>query len=167
MKKLENEPTDSGKRLWFVSDTYNSGVVGMMQALRMEPAGSKVRYLFCSELDSTAQKPTVEQLKKTVVPLDLYENTFRSGQLGFFAYRDLDSTYMKKDAHADDAFVTVPTLGDPSSAHWASTNKEVLGVDDFMRKEKDKFVNVYYATVNDRDVAFANGEFTRTADTLS
>ncbi|XP_035825349.1 fatty acid synthase-like, partial [Aplysia californica] len=44
MALLEAEPADSGKRLWLVSETMNSGVVGFVQCLRREPGGDKVRF---------------------------------------------------------------------------------------------------------------------------
>jgi len=168
MIKIESEPKESGKRLWLVSDTYNCGVVGMVQTLRKEPGGEKVRLVLNTELDSTVQKAdlSIEHLKKTVVPLDLYQNVFRGGQYGFFSTKNLDATYVKENATCEDAYVTVPTVGDPASAHWSSSRKAVLAIDDSMDSDKDKFANVYYTAVNDRDVAYANGEIPRSADTL-
>ena len=59
---------------------------------------------------------------------------------------------------APDAYVSVPTVGDPSSAKWVSSNEELLAMDDFREQDKDKYVTVYYAAVNDRDILNNNGE---------
>ncbi|XP_035825335.1 fatty acid synthase [Aplysia californica] len=135
------------------------------QCLRKEPGGDKVRFALCSNLEETTDKAdlSIERLQKTVVGLDLYQNVFRDGRWGFFARKPLDTSF-KNSARAADAYVTVPVIGDPSSARWTSSGKEMLATDDFMERDNDKFCSVYYSALNDRDILCAHGKIPKTAD---
>ncbi|XP_035825333.1 fatty acid synthase-like, partial [Aplysia californica] len=70
----------------------------------------------------------------------------------------------KNSARATDAYVTVPVIGDPSSALWASSGKETLAIDDFMERDNDMVCSVYYSAVNDRDILWALGNIPKTQD---
>ncbi|KAM8947762.1 fatty acid synthase isoform 2-T2 [Pelodytes ibericus] len=146
--------TSVEQSVWLTSmNQANSGIVGMVNCLRQEPGGHRIRGLFYSDEKIKAQSNGLpEQERQQLVLKDLVMNVYCNGEWG--AYRHIP---FQKDQTQDEtafAFVNVLTRGDLSTLRWIasplrhfqSTNPNV------------KLCKVYYASLNFRDIMLATGK---------
>ncbi|KAM5273320.1 fatty acid synthase [Ctenodactylus gundi] len=132
-----------------------SGVVGLVNCLRREPDGHRIRCILLSNLSSTAPVPKVEpgssELQK-VLEGDLVMNVYRDGAWGAFRHFHLEQGKPKElTAHA---FVNVLTRGDLSSIRWVCSPLK------FSQPVSSgtQLCTVYYASLNFRDIMLATGK---------
>ncbi|XP_004639517.1 fatty acid synthase [Octodon degus] len=132
-----------------------SGVVGMVNCLRKEPGGHRIRCILLSNLSSMSRVPKMDpgsaELQK-VLEGDLVMNVYRDGTWGAFRHFLLEQDKPKEQtAHA---FVNVLTRGDLSSIHWVcSPLKYARPISPEMQ-----LCTVYYASLNFRDIMLATGK---------
>ncbi|NXA99354.1 FAS synthase, partial [Cnemophilus loriae] len=133
----------------------NSGILGMVNCLRLEAEGHRIRCVFISNLTpSSAVPPTsLSSLEmQKIVQKDLVMNVYRDGKWGSFRHLPLQQAQPQE--LTEYAYVNVLTRGDLSSLRWIvsplrhfhTTNPNVL------------LCKVYYASLNFRDIMLATGK---------
>lgn len=147
---------DSSRPVWLTAvGCTTSGVVGMVNCLRKEPGGHRVRCILVSNLSSTSPVPKMDpgstELQK-VLQGDLVMNVYRDGAWGAFRHFPLEHDQPKEQT--EHAYVNVLTRGDLSSIRWVCsplrhTPASSPGV---------QLCTVYYASINFRDIMLATGK---------
>ncbi|XP_028643680.1 fatty acid synthase [Grammomys surdaster] len=146
----------SSQPVWLTAmDCPTSGVVGLVNCLRKEPGGHRIRCILLSNLSNTSQVPKLDpgssELQK-VLENDLVMNVYRDGAWGAFRHFQLGQDKPKEQtAHA---FVNVLTRGDLASIRWVSSPlKHTQPV-----SSGAQLCTVYYASLNFRDIMLATGK---------
>ncbi|KAM5309029.1 fatty acid synthase [Glossophaga mutica] len=154
---LKSILADSSSRpVWLTAvGCATSGVVGMVNCLRKEPGGHRVRCILVSNLSSTSPVPKMDpssaELQK-VLQGDLVMNVCRDGAWGAFRHFPLESKPPQEQT--EHAFVNVLTRGDLSSIRWVCSplcHAPASGPD-------TQLCTVYYASLNFRDIMLATGK---------
>ncbi|KAM6175935.1 fatty acid synthase [Erethizon dorsatum] len=132
-----------------------SGVVGMVNCLRKEPGGHRIRCILLSNLSSTSRVPKMDpgsaELQK-VLKGDLVMNVYRDGAWGAFRHFFLEQDKPKEQtAHA---FVSILTRGDLSSIRWVCSPLKYAQP----TSPETQLCTVYYASLNFRDIMLATGK---------
>ncbi|XP_073462807.1 fatty acid synthase [Aquarana catesbeiana] len=148
LKELMADSTDH--HIWLTAlKQPNSGIVGMVNCLRQEPGGHRLRCIFNSEVEAyEVPDKELQQLQGK----DLVMNVYYGGKWGSFRH-----VPFQKDQAQDNtqfAFVNVLTRGDLSTLRWIAsplrhfqpTNPNV------------QLCKVYYASLNFRDIMLATGK---------
>ncbi|KAL1765601.1 fatty acid synthase [Sigmodon hispidus] len=112
--------TSSSQPVWLTAmDCPTSGVVGLVNCLRKEPGGHRIRCILLSNLSSTSHTPKLDpgssELQK-VLENDLVMNVYRDGAWGAFRHFLLEQD--KPEEQTAHAFVNVLTRGDLASIRW-------------------------------------------------
>ncbi|XP_063817309.1 fatty acid synthase [Pseudophryne corroboree] len=151
VESLKNSMADTtDDHIWLTSMKQpNSGIVGMLNCLRQEPGGHRIRCIFNSDVKSyDVSDNELQQLQHK----DLVMNVYQGGKWGAFRH----VSFHKEQAQDKTAFafVNVLTRGDLSTLRWIAsplrnfqpTNPNV------------KLCKVYYASLNFRDIMLATGK---------
>ncbi|NWU85061.1 FAS synthase, partial [Onychorhynchus coronatus] len=146
----------SEQPVWLTATSCgNSGILGMVNCLRLEAEGHRIRCVFISNLNSSSAVPPTSlsslEMQK-IVQNDLVMNVYRDGKWGSF--RHLPLRQAQTQELTEYAYVNVLTRGDLSSLHWIvsplrhfhTTNHNIL------------LCKVYYASLNFRDIMLATGK---------
>lgn len=132
-----------------------SGIVGLVNCLRKEPGGHRVRCVLVSNLDDSTPVPEVEpgsEGLRRVLRGDLVMNVFRDGVWGAFRHFPLEQE--RPEEPTEHAFVNVLTRGDLSSIRWVcSPLHHAPRVGPGMQ-----LCTVSYASLNFRDIMLATGK---------
>nr|XP_006635198.2 PREDICTED: fatty acid synthase isoform X1 [Lepisosteus oculatus] len=153
LKSTLAEPSDSP--VWLTAETGNKGVVGMVNCLRQEPGGQRIRCAFVSNLEASSAAPVLCPTHKdmqVILQRDLTMNVYRDGQWGTFRHNLIQQELSEE--WTEQAYVNVLTRGDLSSLRWivsplrhfTATNPNV------------QLCRVYYASLNFRDIMLATGK---------
>lgn len=153
LKATMAESSDSP--VWLTASNAHCGIVGMVNCLRQEPDGNRIRCAFVSNLNESSATPSLQPTHKSmqaVLEGDLVMNVFRDGQWGVFRHqivtRDLNEELTEQ------AYVNVLTRGDLSSLRWiASPLRHFVDSDPNV-----KLCRVYYSSLNFRDIMLATGK---------
>uniref|UniRef100_A0A4W2HXW4 Fatty acid synthase n=1 Tax=Bos indicus x Bos taurus TaxID=30522 RepID=A0A4W2HXW4_BOBOX len=154
---LKNILADSSSRpVWLMAvGCTTSGVVGLVNCLRKEPDGHRIRCVLVSNLNSTSPIPETDpkslELQK-VLQSDLVMNVYRDGAWGAFRHFPLEQD--KPEEQTEHAFINVLTRGDLSSIRWVCSP---------LRHSQPtapgfQFCTIYYASLNFRDIMLATGK---------
>ncbi|KAK6328250.1 hypothetical protein J4Q44_G00002280 [Coregonus suidteri] len=153
LKATLAEPSDSP--VWLTATQTHSGVVGMVNCLRQEPGGNRVRCAFVSNLCESSAVPTLQPTHssmRSVLEGDLCMNVFRDGQWGVFRHQ-LISQDLSEEL-TEQAYVNVLTRGDLSSLRWiASPLRHFVA-----SSPNVQLCRVYYSSLNFRDIMLATGK---------
>lgn len=150
---LDKSAEKSGKRVWLVAnDSPNNGIVGLVNCLRKEVGGERVRCLFCpSGEGKPGDNLTTEILKK-----DLVMNIYRNGAYGSFRHFLLDS--VEEWAETEHAYLDMKTKGDLSSMRWVEGDHKFWPTLPASAKSpKQILCSTYYSALNFKDVMVATG----------
>ncbi|XP_033100036.1 fatty acid synthase-like [Anneissia japonica] len=97
-KISEGEENNSTERVWLVAEQVsNAGVVGMVNCLRQEPGGQRVRCIFNGDLDGSDNfdlSPS-NKMMSDVLKRDLVMNVYRNGQIGSFRHNALSKASVR------------------------------------------------------------------------
>ncbi|XP_053424237.1 fatty acid synthase isoform X2 [Nycticebus coucang] len=154
---LKSILTDSSSRpVWLTATNCStSGVVGLVNCLRKEPGGHRIRCILLSNLSSTSSSPEVHpgsvELQK-VLQGDLVMNVYRDGAWGAFRHFPLEQD--KPEEQTAHAFVNVLTRGDLSSIRWVCSPLSHAPP----TSPSTQLCTVYYASLNFRDIMLATGK---------
>ncbi|XP_052513198.1 fatty acid synthase [Budorcas taxicolor] len=154
---LKNILADSSSRpVWLMAvGCTTSGVVGLVNCLRKEPDGHRIRCVLVSNLHSTSPIPEIApkslELQK-VLQSDLVMNVYRDGAWGAFRHFPLEQD--KPEEQTEHAFINVLTRGDLSSIRWVCSP---------LRHSQStgpgvQLCTIYYASLNFRDIMLATGK---------
>ncbi|KAK9406948.1 fatty acid synthase [Crotalus adamanteus] len=132
-----------------------SGVVGMVNCLRQEPGGHRIRCLFISNLDAASPSPPTNSSAKemqTILKNDLVMNIYRDGKWGSFRHLPLKQAQSLEVTEY--AFVNVLTRGDLSSLRWISSPLQHFSTS----SPNVQLCKIHYASLNFRDIMLATGK---------
>lgn len=149
-------------RVWILSHGQpTSGIIGLVNCLRQEPGGDKIRCIFhpnssSGKVDRCAVDPegSLMSLYPSVVKKDLVMNVFKNGQWGSFRHVPLDNDITGRLVDVDHAYINVLTRGDLSSLRWIESP---LKYHDPKKNPNFSLCHVYYAPLNFRDIMLATG----------
>ncbi|KAF4106419.1 fatty acid synthase [Onychostoma macrolepis] len=141
--------------VWLIATKGHNGVVGMVNCLRQEPGGNRIRCAFVSNLSKDAEVPSLVPTQKEMKALlkkDLVMNVYRDGQWGVFRHQLL--TQELSEELTDQAYVNVLTRGDLSSLRWIASPLR-----HFVPSNPNvQLCRVYYSSLNFRDIMLATGK---------
>lgn len=149
--------TSSSQPVWLTAmNCPTSGVVGLVNCLRKEPGGHRIRCILLSNLSSTSHVPKLDpgssELQK-VLESDLVMNVYRDGAWGAFRHFQLEQD--KPEEQTAHAFVNVLTRGDLASIRWVSSPLKHMQPP---LSSGAQLCTVYYASLNFRDIMLATGK---------
>lgn len=133
------------ENLWLVSSgDASSGILGLLNCLRKEPGGEKIRCLFVPEGKAV--------ISSTLLAHDLAVNVCFDGVWGTYRHLSLGQLAPQPSKHA---LLNVATRGDLASLTWFQMGSlhSYDKADDGLR-----LCEVYYAPLNFRDVMLATGK---------
>uniref|UniRef100_A0A8D2NBI8 Fatty acid synthase n=1 Tax=Zonotrichia albicollis TaxID=44394 RepID=A0A8D2NBI8_ZONAL len=146
----------SEKPVWLTATSCaNSGILGMVNCLRLEAEGHRIRCVFISNLNSSSAVPPTSlsslEMQK-IVQKDLVMNVYRDGKWGSFRHLTLQQAQPQE--LTEYAYVNVLTRGDLSSLRWI-----VSPLRHFHTTDPNVLLcKVYYASLNFRDIMLATGK---------
>nr|XP_025034359.1 fatty acid synthase [Pelodiscus sinensis] len=146
----------SEQPVWLTATSCgHSGVVGMVNCLRQEPRGHRIRCLFVSNLHSSSSvpptSPSAMEMQK-ILQGDLVMNVYRDGEWGSFKHFLLQQAQPQE--MTDYAYVNVLTRGDLSSLRWIASPLRHFRT----TSPNIQLCRVYYASLNFRDIMLATGK---------
>ncbi|GFW74416.1 fatty acid synthase [Trichonephila clavipes] len=144
------------KRIWLVSEGTNySGVVGLVNCLRLEPGGSSIRCVFISEGASALPKfNTHTRFYKEILGNDLTMNVFKSNSWG--SYRHFKMSEGAQSIEMEHAYLDLMIRGNLSSLTWIDSPLK------YVTQSSDTLLcHVYYAPLNFKDVMLATGKLSQ------
>ncbi|KAL6475465.1 hypothetical protein MHYP_G00165050 [Metynnis hypsauchen] len=145
----------SEKPVWLTASQGHNGVVGMVNCLRQEPGGHRIRSMFVSNLKKSSEAPLLLLTNKDIEPVlqkDLSMNVYRDGQWGAFRHQLLPQDLSEE--LTEQAYVNVLTRGDLSSLRWIASPLR-----HFVPSNPNvQLCRVYYASLNFRDIMLATGK---------
>ncbi|KAK7134929.1 hypothetical protein R3I93_018135 [Phoxinus phoxinus] len=141
--------------VWLIATKGHNGVVGMVNCLRQEPGGNRIRCAFVSNLSKDAAVPSLvptEKGMKALLKKDLVMNVYRDGLWGVFRHQLL--TQDLSEELIEQAYVNVLTRGDLSSLRWIASPLR-----HFVPSNPNvQLCRVYYSSLNFRDIMLATGK---------
>ncbi|NXI49651.1 FAS synthase, partial [Chloroceryle aenea] len=155
VESLKGVLADPSEQLVWLTATScgNSGILGMVNCLRLEAEGHRIRCVFVSNLNpSSAVPPTsLSSLEmQKIVQNDLVMNVYRDGKWGSFRHLPLQQAQPQE--LTEYAYVNTLTRGDLSSLRWI-----VSPLQHFRATSAVQLCKVYYASLNFRDIMLATG----------
>ncbi|XP_032822786.2 fatty acid synthase [Petromyzon marinus] len=160
VEQLKDELLAESEGPVFLTSTAcaHSGIVGMVNCLRQEPGGQRIRSLFVSNLEAGSKSPSLpsSSIPAAVIQKDLVMNVWRDGVWGSFRHQLIPSGGASGTSVATEyAYVNVLTRGDLSSLAWiASPLRHFSSSSSSMVQ----LCRVYYASLNFRDIMLATGK---------
>lgn len=155
---------EEGENIWLIAqDSPTNGLIGLVNCLRFESGGSRVRSVF----NQTGDTKLVDQLLPELIAKNMVSNvltsTKREQNFGLGAYRHLSFNIADNDEdlmnEVDDAYLNVVTRGDLTSLRWFdSQNKYWEQLPAEMRLQNQQRCQIYYAPLNFRDIMLATGK---------
>ncbi|KAM6897707.1 fatty acid synthase [Xenentodon cancila] len=141
--------------VWLTSSQPSCGIVGMVNCLRQEPGGDRIRCIFVSNLKESSASPSLQPGHGSMQPVmkgDLVMNVFRDGHWGSFRHQII--SHDLKEEQTEAAYVNVLTRGDLSSLRWITAPLRQFQTDN----PDIRLCNVYYSSLNFRDIMLATGK---------
>ncbi|NXF89098.1 FAS synthase, partial [Eubucco bourcierii] len=132
----------------------NSGILGMVNCLRLEAEGHRIRCVFVSNLNPSSAGPPLSpssQEMQEIVQKDLVMNVYRDGEWGSFRHLPLQQAQPQE--MTEYAYVNVLTRGDLSSLCWIASPLR-----HFQPTSDVQLCKVYYSSLNFRDIMLATGK---------
>ncbi|CAL8305722.1 unnamed protein product [Boreogadus saida] len=146
---------DSEGPIWLTASRSHCGVVGMVNCLRQEPGGHRIRCAFVSNLDDASATPALapdQGAMRLALEADLAMNVFRDGHWGVFRHQLINQDL--NEELTEQAYVNVLTRGDLSSLRWIASPLR-----HFVATSADvQLCSVYYSSLNFRDIMLATGK---------
>lgn len=132
-----------------------NGTIGMVQCLKKEPKGDKIRCLF--NLDYSDNNKNKLTMSDELIKKDMLMNVMRNNEIGYIADEIWDETKEEK-VKAKCVYLDIKTKGDLSSFRWfQAIHEKWNGIPTEVLKRKSIPINVYYSALNFRDIMIASG----------
>ncbi|NXH15465.1 FAS synthase, partial [Bucco capensis] len=153
LKEMLAEPSE--QPVWLTATNCgNSGILGMVNCLRLEAEGHRIRCVFISNLKPSSAVPPMSPScpeVQEILQRDLVMNVYRDGKWGSFRHLPLQQAPPQE--LTEYAYVNVLTRGDLSSLNWI-----VSPLQHFQATSNVQLCKVYYASLNFRDIMLATGK---------
>jgi fatty acid synthase, animal type len=154
LKIVQTKP--NGENLWLIAnDIPLNGITGLVNCLRKEPDGHKIRCIFNYNnfKHENGQFGIEDPLLVSIVKKDLVMNIYNNGQFGSFRHF-LFSTSSKL-VPTEHAYLNVMTRGDLCSLKWFEAQHKYWPMS---KSENQTLCHIYYAPLNFRDIMLATGK---------
>ncbi|XP_055326066.1 fatty acid synthase-like [Sitodiplosis mosellana] len=136
----------SGPVLLVAQNDPTPGLLGLVNCLRREPGGEKVRCVII--MDRLSPKFAFENsLYVSQLDLGLAINVYRNSVWGTYRFFELKPN-LQETPRLDHVYANVQRIGDLSSFDWLNGP---------LKPTVDKLVNVHYSSINFKDVMLATG----------
>ncbi|XP_054923972.2 fatty acid synthase-like [Dermacentor andersoni] len=159
-KAVEHEREPTGENIWLLAeDDGKSGILGLTNCLRTETVGRHIRCVFDADVkgsNSAALFNPTNPAYKDIIEKDLVMNVYRDGQWGSYRHHAVQ-WYEESKKTTPYAYLNVQTRGDLSSLQWYESPLNYLSPSETTGSE-GLFVDVYYSSVNFRDIMLASGK---------
>ncbi|XP_070380711.1 fatty acid synthase-like [Dermacentor albipictus] len=159
-KAVEYDREPTGENIWLLAeDSGESGILGLTTCLRTETIGRHIRCVFDASVkgsNSVAHFNPANPAYKDIIEKDLVMNVYRDGQWGSYRHHAVQ-WYEESKKTTPYAYLNVQTRGDLSSLQWYESPLNYLSPCEITSSEK-LFVDVYYSSVNFRDIMLASGK---------
>ncbi|CAG2172496.1 unnamed protein product, partial [Oppiella nova] len=164
-RMIDSKDDDNREPIWLIASNTGtdrssiSGIVGLVNCLRLEPGGDAIRCLFAS--DDSVKMPLNfgEKPFSQLLANDLAVNVVRDGRLGTYRHLTLHREYDR--VPSSDYFLNVTANKDLSSLQWfdAKHLSPPVGPTHDLSNNPINHIkcDVYAAGLNFRDVMFATG----------
>ena len=151
LKECQTRP--EGHNLWLVAkDSAHSGVIGLVNCLRRETGGDRIRCLFFGSNENRNSEPTVYT---DMFAKDLVMNVVIDGQLGSFRHFTCSEELYKHVKSCPHANINVSTNGDLSSLKWFESQHKYWPIG---QTRGQSLIHVYYSALNFRDIMLSTGK---------
>ena len=90
---------DKEETVWLVANEWNTGIIGLINCLRLEPGGDSIRCLLDCDNLSQSKFDFGIKLFADISRKDLPINVLKNGKLGTFRHLTLDKTYDKIESN--------------------------------------------------------------------
>ncbi|XP_049523884.1 LOW QUALITY PROTEIN: fatty acid synthase-like [Dermacentor silvarum] len=155
---LEYDGKPPGQNLWLVAeDAGISGIVGLMNCLRLETGLRNIRCVFDASFQGSSKivdfAPNNPQYKD-VLQNDLAMNVYCDGRWGSYRHFTTLSCGAPK-ASTEFAYLDMQTRGDLSSLQWYESPLRYARLP---ASSTRSYASVYYAPLNFKDVMLATGK---------
>ena len=142
--------------IWLVNtDGVTSGLLGLVNCLRREPGGEKIKCLFDKtreSIDSIESYKIPDQIMRSNLVMNVIDDNNNLG-----SYYHLDIATLSTNVAAKHAFLTVVTRGDISSLRWIESDHKFWSSNEKSSRE-EQLINIYYSAINFRDIMLATGK---------
>ncbi|KAJ8319449.1 hypothetical protein KUTeg_004540 [Tegillarca granosa] len=154
LSECQNKP--EGHNLWITSTAsmYN-GIVGLVNCLRQEPGGDKIRCVFNTDLNESTDIWNRSFNSEILIRKNLVMNVWRNNTWGSFRHLPLTEDVTTNTRLCDRAHVNVLTKGDLSSLRWVESSLKYHACDS---QSNEQLCTVHYAALNFRDIMLATGK---------
>ncbi|GFT12101.1 fatty acid synthase [Nephila pilipes] len=140
--------------VWLVSeDNPTNGIVGMVNCLKQEPGGDRIRSVFISQKKQENSLPPFSlenPFYQHLVTKNLIMNVWRNGSWGSFKHILIKETKVPRPV--EHSYVNCRRYGDLSSFEWIESNVK------YIQQKNKKLVHIYNSALNFRDVMLATGK---------
>ncbi|GFW58514.1 fatty acid synthase [Trichonephila clavipes] len=140
--------------VWLVSeDSTSNGIVGLVNCLKQEPGGERIRSVFISRKKQENNLPPFSlenPFYQNLVTKNLIMNVWRNGSWGSFRHILLKETKVPRPVEY--SYVNCRRYGDLSSFEWIESNVK------YVQQKNKKLIHIYNSALNFRDVMLATGK---------
>ncbi|KAG8183231.1 hypothetical protein JTE90_014406, partial [Oedothorax gibbosus] len=159
VEELKKEMYGRGKEnkkdpIWVIAeDSPVNGIVGMVNCIKQEPGGERVRCIFISENIKNGKIPPLDfnhPFYKHLKEKNLVMNIWKNGAWG--SYRHILKQSGKQLKTVEHSYINLRKFGDLSTFEWIESSVKHV-------EEKSKvIVHNYYSALNFKDVMLATGK---------
>ena len=150
IEPLKNAISTDASVIVYAQNDDLSGIMGLINCLRKEPNGTKMRCVFINDKSAPAFDYK-DEFYKTQLSLGMAMNVFEDKQWGSYRHVKLMEKLEEK-SRSDHCFANCLVKGDLSSLCWLSGPLNV-------KTDKD-IINISFASLNFRDIMLATGKIT-------
>jgi fatty acid synthase len=157
-KAMDESSKDVGySKIYLTANTQDSGILGLVNCLKQEPGGHKIRSIFVQDpklakLDFSKPSPILEQIIKN----DMLQNIINeSGVLGSHRHFPLKEDSSVALLDVEHAYINTLMRGDLSSLRWIEAPLKYYKPE---RHPNAELCTVNYAPLNFRDIMLATGK---------
>ena len=158
---MANDKISSLSRIYLVSEKEpESGIIGLVNCLRREPSGEKIRCVFLQGryMDGSV---TSNGVFHKIIEHDMVMNVFQNTTWGSYRHLNFENR-SDRLIETDTAYIAVTTRGDLSSLKWIEGPMALkhFKPQNYLSLE---LCNVFYAAINFRDIMLATGKLSTEA----
>ncbi|KFM59156.1 Fatty acid synthase, partial [Stegodyphus mimosarum] len=145
---------DNSGTIWLACEEYaTSGTIGMVNCLKHEPGGERVRCVFIEQPAKGPQLPPFsldEPFYNHIVKKNLLMNVWKNGAWGSFRHLRIHGGKLLEPV--EHSFAICAKTGDLSSFEWRESHIK------YTKLRPDQTFHVYYSALNFRDIMIASGK---------
>ena len=143
------------KTIWLLSRDAFSGILGLINCLKREPGGERIRCIFDRSGKPSASTDSFDSLYRQIIQLDLVTNVIdANNNLGSYCHLAVEAKTLVRAKHA---YLSVATRGDISSLKWTESDHK-FWTPKTKSNPNEQIVSIYYAPLNFKDIMLATGK---------